>query len=110
MLDDQSVAEAECRIDAVQHRPAGAGERVVRVPMRAALRIVGGNRAGLDAQILAALAEHRPHRAYALAVERREHRVREPRLRVIAGGHRRWIALRECGVRSEEHTSELQSL
>ena len=90
VADDQAVAKGERRVDRDSRR-AGPSPRTCRSRPSARGRWIG---VGVDVrrdhgEILAARAQHPPHRRDAGGVERREHRIGERRVRRIAGDHRR---------------------
>src|SRR5262245_17019448 len=54
---DPAVAKRELRLDDVVHRTAGDRERVARLPVRGAGRVVGANVAPFEREIAGALAQ-----------------------------------------------------
>ncbi len=84
------------RVDVVDHRPAGGGERVAGDPVRG-LRVVLGQ---LDLQVAGGAGEHAPHRAGLGAGQVTEHGVAEMAVRRVQGGHRLPVAAVERGVQT----------
>src|SRR5690606_13589201 len=77
VADDLPVAEFEARLGHVVHLPPGRAERVPGLPARRAGAVVGGDVAELDPQVLAALAQHPPHRPRLGPAQPRERRIAE---------------------------------
>ena len=89
VVDDQAVAERERRVDPILDVLSRRRVRVGRDPVRAAGRIVRGDVRRDHGEILAARAQHAPHRRDTRGVERGEHRIGERRVGGIARDHRR---------------------
>ena len=97
MDGDPAAGKRKNRIDLVVHRAPGRRERVPRLPMRAAGALVSDDIARFDAQIRAALAQHRPHRADFRSAQV-EYRIGERCVGRVAGSHRGAVAARERRV------------
>ena len=94
MRRDCAVRECEIRVDFIVHRPPCRRECVPCLPVSSSGAIIGCNVPRFDAQILAGIAQHRPHRADLRALQR-EYRIAERRVGGIARRHRACVAPRE---------------